>query len=180
MIYQIFTARCVEFQKGLYKNMEIGTSLLTGLISAALTAVVTYFVTRSKIRLDLTVEYDKEIRQKRLALYQSLWRMLKPFARFTAEEKLTYSKIKETSEKMRDWYFEKAGGIYLSKESRKPYFDLKEYLQDIIDDENLKDQKAELSKAQLNKILDYGKKLRDSLADDIDTRKESFLKRNFK
>ena len=157
--------------------MEIGTSLLTGLISAALAAVVTYFATRSKIRLDLMVEYDKEIRQKRLVLYQNLWKMLKPLARFTAEEKLTYPKIKETSENMRDWYFDKAGGLYLSKESRKPYFDLKEYLQDIIDDENLKDKKAELSKSQLNKILDYGKRLRDSLSDDIETRKKSFLKR---
>ena len=160
--------------------MEIGTSLLTGLVSAALTAIVTYYATRSKIRLDLTVEYDKEIRKKRLELYEKLWRLLKPFARFSPEEKPTYAIIKQTSEKMRDWYFDEFGGIYLSKESRKPYFYLKEYLQDVIDDENLKNNQTELGKAQLNKLLDLGKQLRDSLSDDIETRKESFLKSRFK
>jgi hypothetical protein len=160
--------------------MEIGTSLLTGLISAALTAVVTYFATRSKISLDLTVEYDKEVRKKRLELYEKLWKLLKHLARFSREQNLTYAIIKQTSEDMRDWYFDEFGGIYLSKQSRKPYFDLKEFMQDIIDDENLRDNKTDLSQAQLNNLLDLGKQLRDSLSDDIETRKESFLKRKFK
>ncbi|HEY8563320.1 MAG TPA: hypothetical protein VIL74_23280 [Pyrinomonadaceae bacterium] len=160
--------------------MEIGTSLLTGLISAALTAIVTYLATRSKIRLDLTVEYDKEIRKKRLELYEKLWKHLKPLARFSPEEKPTYALIKQTSETMRDWYFDEVGGIYLSKESREPYFNLKECLQEIIDDQVLKNSRAELSARQHAKVLNFGKQLRDSLSDDIDTRRESFLKRKFK
>ena len=157
--------------------MEIGTSLLAGLISAALTAVVTYFATRSKIRLDLMVEHDKEINKKRLELYIELWTMFKPLARFSNDEKLTYSIIKETSEKMRDWYFDKLGGIYLSKASRKPYFKLKKAMQEIIDDENLKGKNDELKGPQIDKILACGTRLRNSLSDDIDTRNKSFLKR---
>jgi hypothetical protein len=38
-------------------------SLLTGLISGAITAVVTYYATFSKARLELTIEYDKELRK---------------------------------------------------------------------------------------------------------------------
>ncbi|HEY0461300.1 MAG TPA: hypothetical protein VGC97_19345 [Pyrinomonadaceae bacterium] len=156
--------------------METAISLLTGLVSAAVAAVVTYFATRSKIRLELTVEYDKEIRKKRLELYEKLWKLLKPLARFSAEEKITYSIIKIRSEKMRDWYFDEVGGIYLSKQSRKPYFELKEAMQEVIDDKKLMGEETEIGAEQLDKILALGKNLRDNLSDDIETRKESFLK----
>ena len=52
-------------------------SLLTGLIPGAITAVVTYFATFARARLDLTIEYDKELRQKRLEAYRELWKRLK-------------------------------------------------------------------------------------------------------
>jgi hypothetical protein len=158
--------------------METAISLLTGLISAAVAAVITYFATRSKIRLELTIEYDKEIRKKRLELYEKLWILLKPLARFSAEEKITYSTVKDISAQMRDWYFDDFGGIYLSRQSRKPYFKLKEALQDVIDDPKLKDTNIELSgkcRKKLDAILGWGKILRDSLSEDIQTRKESFL-----
>src|SRR5713101_8317869 len=95
-------------------------SLLTGLISGAITAVVTYFATLSKARLELTIEYDKGLRENRLAAYQELWKRLKPLAPYSPEKPITHDVVKDTSEKMRDWYFE-VGGIFLSSESRGPY-----------------------------------------------------------
>src|SRR5258708_7955603 len=112
-------------------------SLLTGLISGAITAVVTYFATLSKARLDLTIQYDKDLRQNRFAAYQKLWPMLKPLAPYSPEKPITHHIVKDTSEKMRDWYFD-CGGIFLSSESRGPYFDLKRHMQKIIDDTDLK------------------------------------------
>ncbi|MEP6904058.1 MAG: hypothetical protein ABJA66_20215 [Actinomycetota bacterium] len=173
--------------------MEIASSLLTGLVSAAIAAVVTYFATRSKIRLDLTVENDKELRKKRLEVYQKLWIQLKPLARFSPEKELSYQLIKDTSEQMRNWYFDEASGIFLSKESRKPYFELKESLQKIIGAERLvkdadvsftKDEleitvktknKTEKVKEILETVLEQGKELRRCLSDDIGSRKEPFL-----
>jgi len=176
--------------------MDISLSLLTGLISASITAVVTYYATRSKIRLDLAVENDKKLREKRLEVYQKLWVLLKPLARFSPEKELSYQQIKITSEKMRDWYFNDASGIFLSKETRKPYFDLKKSLQQIINESELikdKDEPfTEVDKSKeiknnwntpervneiLEKILKQGKELRTSLSDDIGTRKEPFLGR---
>lgn len=184
--------------------MDILASLLTGLVAGAISAVVTYFATRSKIRLDLAVENDKKLRDERLKVYKDLWKLLKPLARFSPETPLSYQIIKDTSEKMRDWYFDE-GGIYLSKESRKPYFDLKKSLQRIIDEEGLKKDedesfspselekevepekpenavqknfsknKPEQVKDILDKALSQGKELRTSLSDDIGTRKEPFL-----
>src|SRR5215467_5409672 len=115
-------------------------SLLTGLISGAITAVVTYFATFAKARLDLTIEYDKELRQARLTAYKELWKLMKPLARYSPETAITYQIVKDTSASMRDWYFD-SGGIYLSRESRGPYFDLKKAMQAIIDNRHLQGDK---------------------------------------
>ena len=153
-------------------------SLITGLISGAITAVVTYYSTLAKARLDLTIEYDKELRQSRLKAYQDLWQHLKPLARYTAEHPLSYRIAKKTSEQMRDWYFDR-GGIYLSRESREPYFDLKQALQDIIDDSRLQEQPdapaASLHPKVVARVHHTGTALRETLSNDIGTRRQSFL-----
>ena len=153
---------------------DVALSLLAGTVSAVISAVVTYFVTRLKVRLDLMVEYDKKLRGERLDAYKELWKLLKPLARFSPATPLTYQIIQSTSESMRDWYFD-VGGIYLSSESRKPYFDLKASLQGIIDNKDLqKDKDARLT-VELNHVLEQGRKLRNSLSDDIGTRREPFV-----
>jgi hypothetical protein len=149
--------------------------LLSGLISAAITVVITYFSTRSKIRLDLTAEYDKELRKDRLDVYKVLWALLMPLARFSPETPLTYQLVKDTSEHMRDWYFY-IGGIYLSRMTRDPYFELKEAMQAIIDDSRLSKQPDKpLEDPKVATLLEKGRSLRASLADDIGTRRGPFI-----
>lgn len=148
--------------------------LLSGLISAAITAVITYLSTRSRIKLDLTAEYDKELRQERLEVYKTLWALLKPLARYSPEGPLTYQLVKDTSERMRDWYFE-AGGIYLSRTTRNPYFELKAAMQEVIDDPELaKHPDRPLDDPKILPLLERGRSLRASMADDIGTRRGSF------
>jgi hypothetical protein len=154
---------------------DILLPLLTGLVSGSFTAIVTYFATRSKIRLDLTAEYDKELRDKRREVYEKLWKLLKPLARFSREKQITYQIIKETSEKIRDWYYD-TGGIYLSKESREPYFAFKKSMQKIIDNKDLKEKpETAIGEVTLEKMLHQGTELRSSLSDDIGTRKKSWI-----
>jgi hypothetical protein len=150
-------------------------SLLTGLISGAITAVVTYFATLSKARLDLSIEYDKELRENRLAAYKELWKRLKPLARYSPETPLTHQVIKDTSESMRDWYFD-LGGIFLSRESRGPYFALKQKMQEIIDNPELQKEKDHpLDAKWIKPVHDRGTKLRETLSNDIGTRWQPFL-----
>jgi hypothetical protein len=105
------------FPFGVYYEVEGLNLRWPGLISA----VITFFVTRAKVRLDLTAEYDRKLRSERLDAYRDLFKSLKPLARYSPESPLTYQIIRNTSEELRDWYFD-TGGIYLSKESRTPYF----------------------------------------------------------
>ncbi len=150
-------------------------SVITGFVSGILSSVVTYFSTRSKIRLDLAVEYDKDLRQKRLELYRELWPKTKPLAEFSAEAPITFEVIKAVSGEMRDWYFAE-GGIYLSKRSRRPYFNLKSLMQEILDDNSLQQDHAKpIHGTQLKKFLVAARELRTSLSDDIRARNEPWL-----
>jgi len=151
-------------------------SVVTGLVSGVISSALTYFSTRSQIRLDLTVEYDKNLHEKRLELYQKLWPATKGLARFARPSPLTYKDVKETAVRMLDWYFDDRGGIYLSKRSRTPYFDLKEKMQSVIDKPALAARPDDKIPDKLrDQIFKAGNRLRSSLADDIGTRKAPWL-----
>jgi hypothetical protein len=150
-------------------------SVITGFVSGILSSVVTYFGTRSKIRLDLAVEYDKNLHHKRLELYRELWPKTKPLAEFSAEAPITFDVINTVSGNMRDWYFAE-GGIYLSKQSRRPYFNLKALMQEILDDNTLQQDHAKpIHGPRVKKILDAAGELRTSLSDDIRARNAPWL-----
>lgn len=151
------------------------SSVITGLISGILSSALTYFSTRSKIRLDLTVEYDKDLRKKRLELYKELWPKTKPLAEFSAEAPVTFAVIKSVSGDMRDWYFAE-GGIYLSRRSRRPYFNLKSLMQQVLDDKALQQETTKpIHGPRLKEILVAARELRTSLSDDIGTRNAPWL-----
>ena len=151
-------------------------SLITGLVSGVISSLLTYFGTRSKIRLDMRVEYDKSLHDKRLELYKQLWPKTQPLGRFAPYEPLTHNIVKAVSADMGNWYFFNEGGIYLSKRSRKPYFMLKKELTKVIQsgalaakpDEYIGDEASEA-------ILKAASRLRTSLADDIRTRDAPWL-----
>ena len=151
------------------------SSLVIGLVSGVISSILTYFGTRSKIRLDMTVEYDKALHDKRLALYKELWPKTKPLPRFEQHFALTYNTIMKVAAETRDWYFNE-GGIYLSKHSRKPYFDLKEQLQRVLDNKKLEaTPDAKIDTKTCKAIIKAASRLRTSLADDIRTRRGPWL-----
>ena len=51
-------------------------SVLIGGLAGAVSAIITYLSTSSKIRLDLAAEYDKKLQENRLEAYKELWAML--------------------------------------------------------------------------------------------------------
>ena len=158
---------------------EAALSLVTGLVSGLISAVITFFVTRAKVRLDLTAEYDRKLRSERLDAYRELFKRMKPLARYSAEKPLTYKIIKETSEDLRDWYFD-VGGVYLSKDSREPYFELKTLMQKIIDNEAFKTEMTDEKVVKhfdrlVKQVVEEGKLVREYLTNDIGTRRGPFV-----
>ena len=150
-------------------------AVVTGLVSGVLSSALTYFSTRSKIRLDMRVEYDKSLHEKRLALYKDLWPKTEPLARFSPHCILTYNILKNVTEELRRWYFNE-GGIYLSKRSRKPYFALKRELQRVLEDDHLvKQPDGPIDTKLRDAVLDAASRLRTSLADDVRARRSPWL-----
>jgi len=150
----------------------INIPLISTVISSVISSVITYFLTRSRIRLDLEAEYDKDLRSKRLDAYKELWVLLKPLNKYSlsvTHEAITHEIIQDILGNMVEWYFEK-GGIYLSKRSRRPYFRFKDTMKQITEN-----KVAKIDKQLLDHLFKEGTLLRTSLANDIGTRKGSFI-----
>jgi hypothetical protein len=71
---------------------------------------------------------------KRRSSYEALFGILKFFARYDRENEFTKAQLKEISERLRDWYFDIGGGLYLSDECRDPYFSLKDQIAKAIEE----------------------------------------------
>jgi hypothetical protein len=127
---------------------------------------------RRLIRTDRrTVIYDKELRKERLSAYLELWPKLISLARYSAPSPVGRQLVMRTSEAMRDWYFD-TGGIYLSRESRGPYFELKGTMQYIIDNPLILNNDGSLTDEWVVTLHRQASELRTSLSDDVGTRQE--------
>jgi hypothetical protein len=148
-------------------------SVLIGAAAGLVSAVLTHFSTRAKVRLDLAAEYDKSLQESRLKAYLTLWAMLEPLARFGREHPITYADLQRVSTQTRSWYFQ-VGGIFLTQTSRGPYFRWKELMQPLLDDENLAKQPGQpIHLDRLESIISAGSTLRTSLSNDIGTKQLS-------
>lgn len=154
--------------------LSLITPLITGLIAGVISAISAYLIIRTRVRLDLIAEYDKELHTKRLEAYKELWKLLEPLAPYSPPAPVTYEVIRDMSQKMREWYFQR-GGIFLSGESREPYFALKKSMRDVINSKLLLENKrVEIDVKSLFNLQKQGHDLRGKLAEDIGTRNISF------
>jgi hypothetical protein len=64
-------------------------------------------------------------------VYKALWDPLQVLARYDRPKPLSPQTLEELTVAMRKWYFE-VGGLYLSEDTRTSYFDLKQAIQDIL------------------------------------------------
>jgi hypothetical protein len=150
-------------------------SVIIGTVSGALSAVVTYYSTRAKSRLDLAVARDAELHNARLTQYKTLWPMLRPLSRYGREKAVTHATLSEVSRLTRDWYFAE-GGLYLTAASRKPYFRWKKHMQELLDDVDLQahpDQPIE--EKDLQAMVQAIGDLHARLSEDLDTRRKSLF-----
>lgn len=148
-------------------------SVIIGGAAGLVSAVLTHFSTRARLRLDLAAEYDKKLQESRLAAYQELWGMLEPLARYGRDKPITLTALRDISHKTRRWYFH-TGGIYLTQRSRGPYFAWKEAMQPVLDDTTVSGSPdAAITDPQLDRIIKTGSALRTALSDDIGTKRLS-------
>jgi hypothetical protein len=141
-------------------------SLLTLVFGAVVSGVLTYLGARRKLALD----YDADLRTRRIVAYAELWSRLEPLAKYARRQFFSAVEAKELAESLRSWYFQ-TGGLYLSELTRHDYFALQELLTHLDGDWGWESPDREsLTLAAREHLRTYGSRLRTSLAQDVGTR----------
>lgn len=141
-------------------------SVLTLLIGAAVSGLVTYFETKRKLVFD----YDADLRKRRIETYSDLWSRLEPLAKYAARSRFSKKDVEQLAESLRAWYFEK-GGLFLSTGARGAYFALQDVLTRLIEGMGWESPDQEnLTPAAREYLRTYGSRLRTSLILDVGTR----------
>lgn len=141
-------------------------STLTLVLGALVSGVLTYLGTRSKLVLD----YDADLRSRRVTAYADLWARLEPLAKYAAESSFSETDAKDLATSLRVWYFQK-GGLFLSRDTRADYFALQNLLTHLSEGWGWEAPGRErLAPAAREHVRTYGSRLRSSLTRDVGTR----------
>jgi hypothetical protein len=105
---------------------EASTTLLVALLGLAgvlVTGLLSYRQGQQQVRRSLEIEYDKDLRGRRIEHYLELWSLLAPLAKYPEPGELYVEDVQALAVRCKDWYFER-GGLFLSSRTRDHYFDL--------------------------------------------------------
>jgi hypothetical protein len=148
---------------------KVQAAILSGVLSAIVTGVVTYFATVVKIRRELEASYDRDLREKRIEVYKDLWKHLEPLARYARPHPFSRAIAKDLTQTLRFWYFE-TGGLFLSERTRDAYFAVQEALKQICEDKTPGEDHL-VSEEGFETIIKKGSTLRTQMTLDVGTRK---------
>lgn len=113
-------------------------TLIAAMIAVVASGIAVYVSTKkneeiSRLRLvqDLEIEYDTDLRKRRIDSYAELFAHMIVLAKYPEPEALSYEQIQKLAVAFRDWYF-KGGGLIASEKTRDHYFDVQDGLKIIL------------------------------------------------
>lgn len=103
--------------------------------------------------------------------YEQLWGFMEPFAEYAKPERLTYQSLREFSARLRRWYFEDAGGLYMRQIStdmptRKAYMALQDGLRELTADPTMQ-ATLEITEGDFRHIQSLARQLRYALSEEL-------------
>ena len=103
--------------------------------------------------------------------YERLWGLLEPLAKYGRTAPFTAEVARELSERLRRWYFEEAGGLYLffspGHAARDAYMKLQDALRQIIDETGPDLAQAILPQSTFELARQRSSDLRHALAEEV-------------
>jgi hypothetical protein len=82
-------------------------------------------ISRLKVFQDLQIDYDVDLRKRRIDSYLELLKHMVALAKYPEPEALSYEQIQKLALAFRDWYFT-SGGLIASEKTRDHYFDVQD------------------------------------------------------
>jgi hypothetical protein len=104
----------------------VPASIVVGALAAVVAAGVTFLTTRWQLRRQFDFEYDRQLRDRRLAAYGELWRLLEPLSIYERKP-ITVETAWVMSTGLTRWYY-RTGGLVLSVAARDAYFPVQNVL----------------------------------------------------
>jgi len=147
--------------------MEITDTVIAALASAKFGGLLAYLTMSVKVRKDLVAKYDMDLRNRRIEVYQELWKYLQPLAMYSRSKLFSKAVALQLHNDLRTWYFE-VGGIFLSESTRDSYFNLQEKLREIEENQEISDDNNEIP--DFESLRKLGSTLRTAMARDVGTR----------
>jgi hypothetical protein len=133
---------------------------------AVVGAVVSFVVAILSNALSYRAKVDEGLRDTRLALYRVLWKKTELLPKWPRRTDVTYEKLCDLSEELRNWYFGD-GGIFLSRAARKSYGKLQDTIGGILTQQS----KGEITDPDYDKVRLRCSDLRSQLTDDLLSRR---------
>jgi len=121
------------------ENIITALIALIGVIGTATASIIAVYINWTKTReieqlklfQALQLEYDKDLRIRRIESYKELCKRMIVLAKYPKPETLSYARLEELALSFREWYFND-GGLVASKATRDLYFDLQDGLKIIL------------------------------------------------
>ena len=143
--------------------MALLIGLVGAIVGAAAGGLSAFFTARIQLRRELEYAHDRELRTRRLDPYMSLYRRTKTLPRYWRTAPLR-AELASWSESLHEWYFDEAGGLFLSDDARVVYHDV---LEVIAVTAIAGDHDDPVSEAELERLWRAGQALRRQLAADV-------------
>jgi hypothetical protein len=143
--------------------VDLLIGLIGALVGVAAGGLSTFLTGRAQMRRELEYAHDRELRNRRLEPYMSLYRRTQSLPRYwrTAPARVELS---AWSEGLHEWYFDEAGGLFLSDDARVAYLNV---LEVIAVTANAGRPEDRLSDEDTQRLWRAGQALRRQLSADI-------------
>lgn len=122
-----------------------------------------------KAAVETSAQIDVHLREQRIKVYATIWKETGILPRWPRDTNVTYADILQFSKKLRAWYFNEQGGMWLSTEARKAYGNVQEMNTQVI----AKGSEGAIQPDEYDEIQAKCSALRTELTDDLVSRRQA-------
>ena len=116
--------------------------------------------------IDNTAALDSQVQSSRIEAYKKLWSLTETLPKWPKAKNVSYDSLRALSEKLRNWYFNDSGGLFLTQKAYNVYATLQAGIVTVAD----RNLSGIISDEHYEEVRELCSMLRRQLATDLGTR----------